>query len=152
MFRFCSILKKCSICSYRTSKKHHRHALFMSISASYIGRQKAPFSADFHISGAIDQQPPIVTIGWRRAVRFFHQKQGAYHMKTADINALVDAYNQDVELALDEVMGDVMVSHSPQGLEITQAANDNEQLSFAFMEMAEAVVAMRGVMAEGDAA
>ncbi len=73
-------------------------------------------------------------------------------MKTADINALVDAYNQDVELALDEVMGDVMVSHSPQGLEITQAANDNEQLSFAFMEMAEAVVAMRGVMAEGDAA
>ena len=73
-------------------------------------------------------------------------------MKTADINALVDAYNQDVELALDEVMGDVMVSHSPNGLEISHAANDNEQLSFAFMEMAEAVVAMRGVMAEGDAA
>ena len=73
-------------------------------------------------------------------------------MKTADISALVDAYNQDVELALDEVMGDVMVSHSPNGLEISHAANDNEQLSFDFMDMAEAVVSMRELTKKGAAA
>lgn len=56
-------------------------------------------------------------------------------MKTADINAMVDQYNNDVELALDEVMGDVMVSHGPK------AANDNEQLSFDFMATDEGAAA-----------
>ena len=61
-------------------------------------------------------------------------------MNTNDLNTTITSYNQEADEALAFVEGNVNGCHSPNGLQI--AANDNEQLSFEFMEMAEAAVAM----------
>ena len=69
-------------------------------------------------------------------------------MKTIDTqNKTVDAYNHEADEALAFVEGKVNSCHSPNGLQI--AANDNEQLSFEFMDMAEAAVAMLEAQRKG---
>lgn len=69
-------------------------------------------------------------------------------MKTIDTqNRTVDAYNQEADEALAFVEGNVNSCHSPNGLQI--AANDNQQLSFEFMNMAEAAVVMRETQKKG---
>ena len=65
-------------------------------------------------------------------------------MKTIDThNKTVDDYNHEAEEALAFVKGEVKSSHEPI------AANDNQQLSFEFMDMAEAAVAMLEAQRKG---
>ena len=62
-------------------------------------------------------------------------------------NQTVDIYNQEADQKLAFVEGNVNGCHSPNGLQI--AANDNQQLSFEFMNMAEAAVVMRETQKKG---
>ena len=61
-------------------------------------------------------------------------------MMKEDLNKTISSYNAEADEALAFVEGNVNGSHGPHGL---QPANDNEQLSFEFLQMAAAVVAMR---------
>ena len=70
---------------------------------------------------------------------------------TTDHNTTITSYNQEADEMLAFVHGDVNASHGPSGVEVKQAANDNQQLSFDFMQMAEAAVMMREGMKGGAA-
>ena len=59
---------------------------------------------------------------------------------TTDHNTTITSYNQEADEMLAFVHGDVNACHIPSG---QKAANDNQQLSFDFMQMAEAAVMMR---------
>ena len=61
-------------------------------------------------------------------------------MMKEDLNKTISSYNAEADEALAFVEGNVNGGHGPHGL---QPANDNEQLSFEFLQMAAAVVAMR---------
>ena len=65
-------------------------------------------------------------------------------------NQNVDIYNQEADQKLAFVEGNVNGSHEPKDIQL--AANDNQQLSFEFMERAEAAVAMREAMKKGEVA